>query len=248
MNNMAEVYRSSIGLQTDPLRTMKPSACCQCPATQISLRHAVVGCFPLLANLLYATKFAAAAIHCVIAACCLLFAYNTLAQSSEGNAGRIHGYKDDVPLSTGQIRRGNVCVNIIPVLQADGFFNGLERLDTAQGSEFRKNSRIVTNFPDFMAVEINIRIEDCDADVYTPVKTPDFIKGMHFRAQWKRGLDLRPADNVSIETKPVMMQEGDNRMLYVMKIRDHNVPLTDHLIVSVIGADGRLLSRMSARL
>lgn len=191
-------------------------------------------------------KFAAV-VMCV-AACLLVFPGGAPAQSSEGNAGRIHEYKDDVPLSTGQIRRGNVCVNFIPVLQAGEFFNGLERVDNAQRSEFRKNSFVVTNFPDFMTIEINIRVEDCDADVYTPVKTPEFVMGMHFRVEWKRGLDLRPVVNVSVERMPVMMEQGDNRMLFVVKIRDHDVPLTDHLILSVVGADGKLMSRMSARL
>jgi hypothetical protein len=74
------------------------------------------------------------------------------------------------------------------------------------------------------------------------------VKGLHFRVQWKRGVYLRPVANVLIENKPVSMQEGDNRLLFVIKIRDHDVPLTDHLIISVIGSDGKLLSRMSARL
>ncbi|MGA7917635.1 MAG: hypothetical protein WCA00_20545 [Candidatus Acidiferrales bacterium] len=187
-------------------------------------------------------------IQCVVAACCLLCGTAAMAQSSEGNAGKIHEYKDDVALSTGQIRRGDVCVNLIPVLQSGDFFDGLERIDTSQNSEFRKNSRSVTNFPDYMTVEMNVRIEECDTDVYTPAPTPEFVKGMHFRVQWKRGVYLRPVANVVIARKPVRMDEGDNRMLFVMTIRDHNVPLTDHLIISVIGPDGKLMSRMSARL
>ncbi|MFY9801856.1 MAG: hypothetical protein WA211_00515 [Candidatus Acidiferrales bacterium] len=192
-------------------------------------------------------KFAAT-IKCIVAACCVLSGSAAWAQSSEGNAGKIHEYKDDVALSTGQIRRGDVCVNLTPVLQSGDFFDGLERIDTAQGSEFRKNSRVITNFPDYMIVEMNVRIEDCDTDVYTPAPTPDFVKSMHFRVQWKRGVYLRPVGSVSIESKPVRMDEGDNRMLFVLTIRDRNVPLTDHLIVSVIGSDGKLMSRMSARL
>lgn len=182
------------------------------------------------------------------AVCCLLTGTAALAQSSEGDTGKIHEYKDEVALSTGQIRRGDVCVNLIPVLQSGDFFNGLERIDTPERSEFRKNSLQVTNFPDYMVVEMNVRIEECDTDVYTPARTPPFVKGMHFRVQWKRGVYLRPVGNVSIEEKPVREEEGDNRMLFVMTIRDHNVPLTDHLIISVIGADGKLMSRMSARL
>lgn len=183
-----------------------------------------------------------------IALCCLYSATPALPQSPEGNAGKIHEYKDDVTLSTGQIRRGDVCVNFLPVLQSGTFFDGLERIDSSQGSEFRKNSRVVTNFPDFMTVEMNVRIEDCDTDVYTPAPTPAFVKGIHFRVQWKRGLAMRPVAAVSIEQKPVLTDNGDNRMLFLMYIHDRDVPLTDHLIISVIGPDGKLMSRMSARL
>jgi hypothetical protein len=187
-------------------------------------------------------------LKCAVAVCCLLSGTAALAQSPEGDAGKIHEYKDDVALSTGQIRRDDVCVNLTPVLQSGDFFNGLERIDTPETSEFRKNSRIITNFPDYMVVEMGVRIEECDTDVYTPARTPAFVKGMHFRVQWKRGVYLRPVASVAIEEKPVRMEEGDNRMLFVMTIRDHDVPLTDHLIISVIGPDGKLMSRMSARL
>jgi len=186
-------------------------------------------------------------VACCFAAVCLLLAPIARTQS-EGNAGRMHEYRDDVALSTGQIRAGDVCVNFIPVLQSLGFFNGLERIDTAQGSEFRRNSQTVDFFPDYLTLEINIRIEVCDANIYTPAKTPDIIRGMQFRVQWKRGLYLRPAANVSIERKTLQMEEGDNRMLYVIKLRDHSVPLSDHLILSVISASGKIMSRMSARL
>ena len=187
-------------------------------------------------------------IACSFAAVCLLLAPVARAQSSEGNTGRMHEYRDDVALSTGQIRAGDVCVNFIPVLQSLGFFNGLERIDTPQGSEYRRNSQVVDFFPDYLTLEINIRIEVCDANIYTPAKTPDIIRGMQFRVQWKRGLYLRPVANVSIERKTLQMEEGDNRMLYVIKVRDHSVPLSDHLILSVISASGKIMSRMSARL
>ncbi len=160
----------------------------------------------------------------------------------------MHEYKDDVTLSTGQIRAGDVCVNFLPVLQSVGFFNGLERIETPEGPEFRRNSHPVDFFPDYLVLEINIRIEVCDANMYTPAKTPDVLRGIQFRVQWKRGLYLRPVANVSIERKPLQMEEGDNRMLYIIKLRDHSVPLTDHLILSVVSANGKILSRMSARL
>ena len=182
-----------------------------------------------------------------LAAACLLLAPVARAQS-ESLTGKMHEYKDDVSLSNGQIRAGDVCVNFIPVMQSLGFFNGLERIDTSQGSEFRRNSQPVDFFPDYLTIEITIRIEVCDSNMYTPAQTPDAIKGMQFRVQWKRGLYLRPVASLTIERKPLRLEEGDNQMLYVIKVRDHNVPLTDHLILSVISANGKIMSRMSARL
>jgi hypothetical protein len=181
------------------------------------------------------------------AAACLLLAPIAHAQS-ESLTGKMHEYKDDVSLSNGQIRAGDVCVNFIPVMQSLGFFNGLERIDTSQGSEFRRNSQPVDFFPDYLTIEITIRIEICDSNTYTPAQTPDAIKGMQFRVQWKRGLYLRPVASLTIERKPLRLEEGDNQMLYVIKVRDHSVPLTDHLILSVISANGKIMSRMSARL
>ena len=181
------------------------------------------------------------------AAACLLLAPIARAQS-ESLTGKMHEYKDDVSLSNGQIRAGDVCVNFIPVMQSLGFFNGLERIDTSQGSEFRRNSQPVDFFPDYLTIEITIRIEICDSNTYTPAQTPDAIKGMQFRVQWKRGLYLRPVASLTIERKPLRLEEGDNQMLYVIKVRDHSVPLTDHLILSVISANGKIMSRMSARL
>ncbi|MFZ3217455.1 MAG: hypothetical protein WA192_15455 [Candidatus Acidiferrales bacterium] len=187
-------------------------------------------------------------IACAIAACGLLLSPAAPAQSPEGNGGRMHQYEDDVSLSTGQIRAGDVCVNFIPILQSLDFFNGLERIDTQEGSEYRKDSRVVEYFPDYLTIEVNIRVEECDSNIYTPAKTPDVIKGMQFRVQWKRGLYLRPVAHLTIERKPIQMEEGDNRMLFVIRVRDHNVPLSDHLILSVLSAQGKIMSRMSARL
>jgi hypothetical protein len=58
---------------------------------------------------------------------------------------------------------------------------------------------------------------------------------------------MRPAD-FTIDRVPLNLEEGDNRLLFVLRIKNQDVPLTDHLIVSVTTGQGKLLSRMSARL
>jgi hypothetical protein len=161
---------------------------------------------------------------------------------------RISHYTESVRLSTGEIRRGDTCVTFEPTMESGTFFDGLERIDLDSGVQFRRNSASVLLFPSYLKIDIHVSVHLCDANIYTPARSPDFMKGMKFRAQWKRNLELRPVANITLESVPLNLEDGDNRLLFVLRIRDEDVPLTDHLIISVLTAQGKLLSRMSARL
>lgn len=161
--------------------------------------------------------------------------------------GPIWEYKEKVPLSIGEVRRGDTCVTFEPFLSAGDFFEGLQRLDLPSGPMYRKNSAQVTHFPTYLTIEMHVNIHECDSNLYTSARSPEFVAGMKFRAQWKRNLDMRPAD-FTIEKVPLNLGEDDNRLLYVLRIKNNDVPLTDHLIISVLSDHGKLLSRMSARL
>src|SRR5579862_6299823 len=67
--------------------------------------------------------------------------------------GQIVEYKEVVPVSAGQIRDKDVCINFSPVMTAGDFFDGLQRHETASGDQFRKNSQVVTTFPDQITVQ-----------------------------------------------------------------------------------------------
>ncbi len=181
------------------------------------------------------------------AACSTSVFAQDLARSDDPN-GRISQYTDIVKLSVGEVRSGDVCVTFEPTMESGTFFNGLERIDLDSGVLFRKNSTNVFNFPSYLKIDIHVSVHVCDSNIYTPARSPDLMKGMKFRAQWKRNLALRPVANVTLENVPLNLEEGDNRLLYVLRIREEDVPLTDHLIISVLTAQGKLLSRMSARL
>jgi len=178
----------------------------------------------------------------------LLIPLGALGESGVQEAPQVLEYKEVVPLSSGQVRDGNVCVNFGPVMTAGDFFDGLQRHETASGDEFRKNSQVVRNFPEQITVQVQLSISVCDADIYTPAPAPGFVNGIRFKAQWKRGLAMRPVEQFAIQRVAITSEEGDSRLLFLLKIRDKNVPLTDHLIISVISPQGKLLSRMSGRL
>lgn len=157
-------------------------------------------------------------------------------------------YKEVVPLSSGQVRDRDVCVNFSPVMTSGEFFDGLQRHETPSGDEFRKNSQVVTNFPGQLTIQLQLSISVCDADIYTPAPAPSFVSGIRIKAQWKRGLAMRPVQQFAVQRVAITSEEGDSRLLFLLKIRDQDVPLTDHLIISVISPQGKLLSRMSGRL
>ena len=161
---------------------------------------------------------------------------------------RVVEYTERVPMSTGEVRRGDVCATFYPELESNEFFRGLQRTETDDGRTFRKYSRLVTTYPPQLRIQIDVRISICDADVYTPAPIPDFLKTLHFKVQWKKAMYLRPVGSFVVENVPLNLEQSENRRLLVVQIHDsNNVPLTDHLILTILSPDGKILSRMAAR-
>jgi hypothetical protein len=161
---------------------------------------------------------------------------------------RMVEYTQRVPMSTGEVRRGDVCATFYPELESNEFFRGLQRIETDDGRTFRKYSQLVTTYPPRLWIQIDVRISICDADVYTPAPIPDFLKTLHFKVQWKKAMYLRPVANFTVESVPLNLDQSENRKLLVVQIHDsNNVPLTDRLILTILSPDGKILSRMAAR-
>jgi hypothetical protein len=161
---------------------------------------------------------------------------------------RVVEYTERVPMSTGEVRRGDVCATFYPELESNEFFRGLQRTETDDGRTFRKYSQLVTTYPPQLRIQIDVRISICDADVYTPAPIPDFLKTLHFKVQWKKAMYLRPVGSFAVENVPLNLEQSENRRLLVVQIHDsNNVPLTDHLILTILSPDGKILSRMAAR-
>ena len=161
---------------------------------------------------------------------------------------RIIQHNERVAMSTGQIRKGEICADFYPDLESDEFFNGLQRIDGDRTSAFQKYSHPVTAYPTHLTIQIDVRINVCDANIYTPAVAPDFLKSLHFKVQWKRELYLRPVASYAVESVPLNLSEDDGRRLLVVQIHDNNnVPLTDHLVLTILSPEGKILSRMVAR-
>ncbi|HEY0703179.1 MAG TPA: hypothetical protein VGD60_10460 [Candidatus Acidoferrales bacterium] len=163
---------------------------------------------------------------------------------------KIIEFKERVPMTTGEIRKGDVCASFFPELESDEFFNGLQRVESDTFRAYRKFDRPVFTYPSHLTIQIDVRILLCDADVYTPAPTPDFMKTLHYKLQWKHDLYLRPVLNYLVQSVPLNLPEGgENRRLLVVQIRDAgSIPITDHLILTILSPEGKILTRMAAKI
>src|SRR5580704_13161219 len=90
----------------------------------------------------------------LVATLFFLIPFGALGEASFQAPAQIVEYKEVVPLSSGQVRDRDVCVNFSPVMTSGEFFDGLQRHETPSGDEFRKNSQVVTNFPGQLTIQL----------------------------------------------------------------------------------------------
>lgn len=123
------------------------------------------------------------------------------------------------------------------------FWEGLRRVETPSGTTYMKGSDAVRFFPD----RLLIRIVAVQTTASSKKKiSEEFMKGLHFEAQWKRGMNLRPVKQFALaaQTERHVSGQGDV-WVYDLKLDESEVPLDDHLIVDVLAADRKRILRMS---
>jgi hypothetical protein len=149
------------------------------------------------------------------------------------------------------------CASIHGTLTAGDFFADLRRTDKRGQLEYRKQGKIVTQYPRSLTTSIEILGDRC-ATAMLESHSNIFLGNsyaLRLEVYWKRGLQLRPAllspvpaadcagySNVTIG--------GDGLAVPAIACRltvdSEGVPLGDHLIVSILDSDGRRLTRISA--
>src|SRR5258708_653822 len=86
-------------------------------------------------------------------------------------------------------------------LTAPQFFGGLKRIDDEQGTQYRRETEVVTEFPDQVILSFVIRDFPCASQLQETGErtylTQALIASMRLSLYWKRGIDLRPVEKVS---------------------------------------------------
>ena len=150
------------------------------------------------------------------------------------------------------------CFAVDGSVRSGNFFEDLKRVDTGSQTEYRKEGRVLKEYPDSITTSIRIMGDECTPGFSNP--TLPIFEGdsysMTFEVQWKDGMQLTPAvlsPAVAhcVGTRIITNTSKDSTSTFPaltceMTVKSRGVPLMKHLIVSVFSPDGKRLARLSA--
>lgn len=195
---------------------------------------------------------------------CSLLVPSGMAQKSkrEKHEKPVWNYDGGVFFETDGSLPNGVCFRVNGNMNAGDFFDGLKRIDTDQGTLFRRATQTVTQFPDSVTIQFSIRDEPCPSGVQQvgsrTYMTEKMIDDLRLAIYWKQGVDLRAVKVAKIYSRVDRIQPYATSLAaelppryewsYEMEIPSAGVPLMDSLAFIFRTRDGRIAARVAARL
>jgi len=153
-----------------------------------------------------------------------------------------------------EIDAGSVVIH--GVLGPSSFFKNLRCVDSADNTVFMNDMGEARTFPDRLTITLFV-MGPVPKNQFEQPKRLDtkYMLGLGFSANWKRGLKLRPVKafrqlNASESQPPDLGIDlnASQSWIYELVVEDADVPLTDHLILSIVSPENKRLARLSAHL
>jgi hypothetical protein len=175
----------------------------------------------------------------------------------------IWNFDGGVFLETDGSLSDNTCFRLAGHMADKGFFDNLKRIDDNQGTRYIRGKEIVTEFPDHLKLLFVIHDLPCPSQVPDPkgrqYLTREMMSTLHLALFWKRGVDLRPAENFKVKffsVEPIppyateLAKELPKRFqwAYELEIPSAGIPLSDSLVLIFRRDDGHIAARVAARL
>jgi hypothetical protein len=151
-----------------------------------------------------------------------------------------------VVLPAHRFQTDGICGNLSGTASAGKFFNGLKRIETEQGVEFHRKSKVVREFPDEIELSMEGAIGSCPAAVpnsSTSTELNDFVDNVGVTANWVDDDNGKRVSNLSVTKIPPIVgwfreYEQPRRGLSI-KIPSNGVSISNALDVSVLSESGR---------
>lgn len=168
-------------------------------------------------------------------------------------------------MTNGSIPNGP-CFRLAGRVTSGDFFDHLKRIDRESGTIFRRGSDTVENFPNQLTLTFLVhdhydqtcppREENPEAPKYL---TRAMMSSLHLYLYWKRGVELRPVENVErkyfavreVIPEAVAQAHGLPEKLewaYEYAVPSAGVPLTDSLVLVLRDEENHIVARVAARL
>ncbi len=162
-----------------------------------------------------------------------------------GHAAKKTTYETVMVLPGHRFKTDGVCGDLSGTATAGNFFKGLQRIETEQGVEFRRKSKVVREFPDEIQFSLEGAIGSCPASLpnsATSVELDDFVKGVNVIADWTGGDNAKTVGNLSVTKFPPFVgwfrEYEQPRWGLSIRIPSHGVSVSNALDVSVLSESG----------
>src|SRR5712664_3014652 len=191
-------------------------------------------------------------LHATRCAAALLILATTLAVARDKTVWSYEGGL--FVITNGSIPNGP-CFRLAGRVTGGDFFEHLKRIDKDTGTIFRRGAENVENFPDQLTLSFAVhdhydqtcprRVETANAPKYL---TRAMMSSLHLYLYWKRGVELRPVENVERtyfgvrELIPKAAAQAHGlpvrlEWLYEYIVPSAGVPLTDSLVLVLRDAE-----------
>jgi hypothetical protein len=158
------------------------------------------------------------------------------------------------------------CFRLAGRVTSGDFFDRLKRFDKETGTIFRRGTETVENFPGQLTLTFVVHDhydQTCPPREQQPnaakYLTRAIMSSLHLYLYWKRGVELRPVENVQrtfaevreLIPKAAAQAHGLPQKLewtYEYVVPSAGVPLTDSLVLILRDEQNRMVARVAARL
>jgi hypothetical protein len=184
-------------------------------------------------------------------------------QNQPKHEKNIWNYDGGVFFETDGSLPNGVCFRVYGRVTSEDFFDNLKRVDTDEGTIFRRGTKTVTRFPDSLSVFYAVRDQACPSGIQKvgsrAYMTQEMMENLRLAIYWKHGVELRPVENIKLQGARVdrinpyaaaLAAELPRRYewSYELSVLSTGVSLSDSLVFIFRTPDEHIAARVAARL
>jgi hypothetical protein len=175
----------------------------------------------------------------------LFFAALSAGLAVPGHAAKKTTYETFVAVPAHRFQADGICGDLSGTATAGKFLKGFQRIETEQGVEFRRKSKVVREFPDEIDFSLEGAIGSCPASLpnsATSAELNDFVDNVRVTADWTDGATGSAVSNLSVTKIPPIVswfrEYEQPRWGLSIRIPANGVSISNALNVSVISESG----------